>query len=325
MEPRYAVIVDIDGTLSAANPSDKEWWNLKFDKETEEKVANEPVNDIVASIIHQSTYLPPLMAYPIFLTGREEKWRNATVEFINRAIGDIDYELHMRPDDDCRSDEEVKSEILYKLVDGYSVVFAIDDSIQNFLIFEKFGIPCILVDIKNEPVSQDNITGRHIAMRRPLSEGELRAKELMHDMVDAKNTETSKNDIIQSAMSILASDGGLNIENFQNFIFGKRDELAVRMRAGIALVSAEVGAMLLAKNRRYANSVVENVGIFSNANPLEAMRIRMDDKLRRIQQSHSAEGDTEDAMLDLIGYLILYRAATRVVPDFEKEKSNANS
>jgi len=319
MKDKYAIIIDIDGTLSDASPEDKSWWTLKFDKETEEKVANEPVNEIVSSIINQVIGIPPLMIYPIFLTGREEKWRDATVKFINTAIGDVDYELYMRPDNDDRSDEEVKSEILINLVDEYNIVFAIDDSIQNFLIFEKFGIPCILVDIKNEPVSEENITGRHISMRRPLSKGELRAREIMKEMIDSTNTETSENDIIQSAMSILASDGGLNIENFQNFIFEKRDELAVRMRAGIALVSAEVGAMLLAKNRRYANSVVENIGIFSDANPLEAMRIRMDDKLRRIQQSHSVKGDTEDAMLDLIGYLILYRAATRVVPELEKD------
>ena len=47
--------------------------------------------------------------------------------------------------------------------------------------------------------------------------------------------------------------------------------------------------------------------MFSKCNALEQINVRLDDKLSRLQ---SAQGDdTEDAEMDLIGYLILKRIA----------------
>jgi hypothetical protein len=61
--------------------------------------------------------------------------------------------------------------------------------------------------------------------------------------------------------------------------------------------------MLLDKNRKYGNSALSPIRVFSKAEPLEQIAVRMDDKLSRIK---SAQGDDlEDAKLDLIGYLIL--------------------
>lgn len=61
--------------------------------------------------------------------------------------------------------------------------------------------------------------------------------------------------------------------------------------------------MLLDKNRKYGNSALSPIRVFSKAEPLEQIAVRMDDKLSRIK---SAQGDDlEDAKLDLIGYLVL--------------------
>lgn len=68
-----------------------------------------------------------------------------------------------------------------------------------------------------------------------------------------------------------------------------------------------IRAMLLEKNRKYGNSALEPMRVFSKASPLEQIAVRMDDKLSRIK---SAQGDDlEDAKLDLVGYLILERIA----------------
>lgn len=67
---------------------------------------------------------------------------------------------------------------------------------------------------------------------------------------------------------------------------------------------------LIEKNRKYGNSALEPVRIFSKADALEQMRVRMDDKLSRIRSSQ--DDDTEDAELDLIGYLILKRVYSRI-------------
>ena len=71
-------------------------------------------------------------------------------------------------------------------------------------------------------------------------------------------------------------------------------------------VCNEVANILIAKNLAYGNSVAEPVRIFSSANSIEQINVRIDDKLSRI-----AKGATyghEDTELDLIGYLLLKRA-----------------
>lgn len=68
-------------------------------------------------------------------------------------------------------------------------------------------------------------------------------------------------------------------------------------------VLANIRGMLLDKNRKYGNSALEPMRVFSKAEPLEQIAVRMDDKLSRIK---SAQGDDlEDAKLDLVGYLVL--------------------
>jgi hypothetical protein len=68
-------------------------------------------------------------------------------------------------------------------------------------------------------------------------------------------------------------------------------------------VLATIRDTLLDKNRKYGNSALEPLRIFSKADRSEQIAVRIDDKLSRIL---NAQGDdSEDAKLDLIGYLIL--------------------
>lgn len=67
--------------------------------------------------------------------------------------------------------------------------------------------------------------------------------------------------------------------------------------------------MLLEKNRKYGNSALDPVRIFSKASNSEQILVRIDDKLSRFKNRQS--DDDEDIILDLIGYLILYRLSTK--------------
>ena len=78
---------------------------------------------------------------------------------------------------------------------------------------------------------------------------------------------------------------------------------------------AAISEFLIAKNRKYGNSALQPIRVFSQATADEAMLVRMDDKLSRIKNQQA--NDDEDAVLDLIGYLILYRVGKRL------EKLNA--
>ena len=65
--------------------------------------------------------------------------------------------------------------------------------------------------------------------------------------------------------------------------------------------------MLLEKNRKYGNSAIDPKRIFSKADSIEQINVRIDDKLSRIQSGQIDEN--EDPEFDLIGYLILKRVA----------------
>ena len=75
----------------------------------------------------------------------------------------------------------------------------------------------------------------------------------------------------------------------------------------IATVCDEIKELLLEKNSLYGDSATNPVRVFSKADPTEAILIRMDDKLSRIRNMN--RDDSEDAYLDLLGYLVLYRVA----------------
>ena len=68
--------------------------------------------------------------------------------------------------------------------------------------------------------------------------------------------------------------------------------------------------MLLAKNKSYGDSASDPLRIFSKVDVIEAINVRIDDKLSRISRGKEFQGD--DTELDLIGYLILKRAIIKI-------------
>ena len=61
--------------------------------------------------------------------------------------------------------------------------------------------------------------------------------------------------------------------------------------------------LLIEKNRMYGNSALQPLRLFSNSDTIEAINVRIDDKLSRIKNLQ--EDDIEDSVTDLCGYLIL--------------------
>ena len=70
----------------------------------------------------------------------------------------------------------------------------------------------------------------------------------------------------------------------------------------------EVGGMLIKKNKSYGDSALNPVRVFSKADPVEQLLVRIDDKLSRISRGGESGEDTE---LDLLGYLVLLRMARK--------------
>ena len=71
----------------------------------------------------------------------------------------------------------------------------------------------------------------------------------------------------------------------------------------------KIREILLEKNRKYGDSAINPTRIFSKASNTEQIKVRLDDKISRLRNQQV--DDDEDAVLDLIGYLVLLRVATR--------------
>lgn len=71
-------------------------------------------------------------------------------------------------------------------------------------------------------------------------------------------------------------------------------------------VCKQVEDMLLSKNKAYGDSALSPLNVFSQLGAEDSIKVRLDDKLKRIQNVGITD-DTEDTIMDIIGYLILLK------------------
>lgn len=75
----------------------------------------------------------------------------------------------------------------------------------------------------------------------------------------------------------------------------------------IVKVCSDISIMLQEKNIAYGDSALDPVRVFSKANAIEQLLVRIDDKLSRFARGTDYPGDND--IDDLIGYLVLLKIA----------------
>jgi hypothetical protein len=83
-------------------------------------------------------------------------------------------------------------------------------------------------------------------------------------------------------------------------------------------VLANVKAFLMKKNVAYGDSALNPIRIFSKANSVETILVRIDDKLSRLFRGCAYEGDNDE--YDLFGYFCLLAIARLREARTEHEK-----
>ena len=69
----------------------------------------------------------------------------------------------------------------------------------------------------------------------------------------------------------------------------------------------QIRIMLIEKNKAYGDSVLNPIRVFSKADPLEQLKVRMDDKLSRLARGNELKDESlSDTIRDLTGYLVIY-------------------
>ena len=74
-------------------------------------------------------------------------------------------------------------------------------------------------------------------------------------------------------------------------------------------VCEDIHKMLIEKNKSYGNSALDPIRCFSKLDPIETIKIRIDDKLSRLMRG--SEFGSDDSIKDLMGYLVLLRIAQK--------------
>ena len=81
----------------------------------------------------------------------------------------------------------------------------------------------------------------------------------------------------------------------------------------IAQVCDEIKELLITKNEAYGDSALDPVRIFASSDPIEQIKVRIDDKISRISRGKNKDRIPENDLHDLIGYLVLLDVAQRKV------------
>jgi hypothetical protein len=84
-------------------------------------------------------------------------------------------------------------------------------------------------------------------------------------------------------------------------------KMSLDTQNNISKVCDEIKNMLIEKNKSYGDSAINPVRIFSKADSVEQIKVRIDDKISRISRGKEFYGDND--IDDLIGYLVLLKVS----------------
>lgn len=77
----------------------------------------------------------------------------------------------------------------------------------------------------------------------------------------------------------------------------------------VTKITEDIKNLLIEKNRKYGSSALNPLRIFSKCDKIEAIKVRIDDKLSRIKNGNIVDDNNSDSITDLIGYLVILKIA----------------
>lgn len=131
-----AIICDLDGTVALFTEEMRSPYDAS---KCEDDLLNEPVAHIVKTYYEKGHTV-------LFVSGREDKYKEPTEKFLKKHFPDMPYELFMRKTSDSRKDTIIKKEIFFDNINGlYNVRFVLDDRNSVVANWRSMGLTCLQV------------------------------------------------------------------------------------------------------------------------------------------------------------------------------------
>ena len=147
------VIFDIDGTIANNNHRYHYMTGEKKDRAgfLSKMAYDEPIQSVITLIQIIFKSRSPLVFQIILVTGRSERYRGVTQDWLEKYQVPY-YKLLMRRDNDHRKDWDIKEEILQTLIKqfGKKPVFVVDDRQQVVDLWRRHDIICLQPNVAIE-------------------------------------------------------------------------------------------------------------------------------------------------------------------------------
>lgn len=129
------IISDLDGTLAL------------FEHHRGPYDATNCDNDLPYVPVVESVKAFYKLGYKVlFCSGREDKYREPTIKFIEKYLPGLEYQLFMRKSGDMRKDSIIKEEIYRNNIEGkYYISHIYDDRAQVVSLWRSLGLTCFQV------------------------------------------------------------------------------------------------------------------------------------------------------------------------------------
>jgi predicted kinase len=140
---KKAIIVDIDGTVADCTGIRSPYDGENLHKDRPILPVKLLLNRMKGSLIKR--ILDPVTI--IYLSGREDKWKDGTIKWLKSNGFPFDGHMYMRRTNDLRKDSTVKEELYFKNVHPkFDTQFVIDDRLQVCHNCYKMGLFCLNVN-----------------------------------------------------------------------------------------------------------------------------------------------------------------------------------
>lgn len=142
---RSAIIFDIDGTLADCEhrrhhvTGKKKDWDAFYSE-----MEKDPCKENVIHLLLRFATSNKFKRTPILLvTGRPERYREITYDWIVDKIGYFFRDIYMRPDGDSTPDDELKKKIYMEQIEPlYDVKLVLDDRDKVVKMWRSLGLEC---------------------------------------------------------------------------------------------------------------------------------------------------------------------------------------